>query len=77
MPMPQAIELPRLLEPEDLLARMAKAQQPDWGDVLILDLCQGPTYAAGHIHGAVHVEPTDLVALASVLGAEHHVIDPR
>ena len=56
------VEFPRLLEPEDLRAQMDNRQQRDWGDVLILDLCQGQTYTSGHIEGALHVDPLQLVA---------------
>ena len=56
------IEFPRLLEPEDLRARLDDRQRADGADVLILDLCQGQSYANGHIEGALHVEPMQLVA---------------
>ena len=60
------IELPRLLEPEALhallTAQRGGSPRADWGDVLIVDLCQAQSYAAGHIEGALHIEPTALVA---------------
>ena len=54
-------DLPRLLQPEELTAAIAR-HRAEGGDVLLVDLCRGDVHAAGHIEGAVHVEPAELVA---------------
>ncbi len=46
--------LPRLMEPDDL--------EQVQGDVLIVDLCSDEQYRQGHVPGAVHVSPRELVA---------------
>ena len=52
-------ELPRLLEPLALAAHLAAHADPA---LLIVDLSRVETYRAGHIAGAVHVEPAALIA---------------
>lgn len=46
--------LPRLIEPQEL-------QQLLGGDLLIIDLCSDQQYTSGHIPGAVHVSPAELM----------------
>lgn len=48
------LSLPALIEPESLQDRI----DDDW---LILDLCNEQTYASGHVPGALHVAPRELV----------------
>ncbi|MCC6135312.1 MAG: sulfurtransferase [Candidatus Contendobacter sp.] len=53
--MTSALNLPLLIEPDQLQPHLA-----DPG-VLVVDLCDQASYAAGHIPGAVHLDYTDLV----------------
>mgnify|MGYP000170990774 CR=1 FL=1 len=46
--------LPRLLEPEQLNAKLGEP-------LLIIDLCRDDNYDKGHIPGAVHVAPAELM----------------
>ena len=49
------VSLPRLIEPEELQRHL------DAG-LLIIDLCGEQQYAKGHVPGAVHVSPPELMA---------------
>lgn len=51
-----AVNLPHLLEPELLEANLGNPM------LLIVDLCKDSVYRAGHIPGAVHVSPSELVS---------------
>jgi thiosulfate/3-mercaptopyruvate sulfurtransferase len=53
--MSTAPNLPLLIEPEQLQPHLADPA------VLIVDLCDPASYAAGHIPGAVHLDYSDLV----------------
>ena len=50
------IELPLLIEPNDL------ANQLERPELLIVDLCSETNYLRGHIPGAVHVTPQELMS---------------
>ena len=50
------IDLPLLIEPNDLAARL------DQPELLIIDLCSETNYLRGHIPGAVHVNPKELMS---------------
>lgn len=45
---------PRLIEPQDLQARLDD-------NLLIIDLCNDQQYRNGHVPGAVHVSPAELI----------------
>lgn len=49
--------LPLVIEPEGLLAVLQSDDTP-----LIIDLCRLDNYAAGHIPGAIHVAPAEIVS---------------
>lgn len=50
------VDLPLIIEPEQLLAQLDNPQ------LIIVDLCEPHQYAAGHVPGAIHVSPRELVA---------------
>lgn len=54
-------ELPRLLDPTEYLDRVAAARAAGV-DVVVVDLCRSENYRAGHVPGALHLEPAELVA---------------
>ena len=56
--MPQ-VELPRLLEPRDFAAQLAAQRDPR---IIIVDLSRADAYREGHIPGALHVDPVELIA---------------
>ena len=51
-----SIELPLLIEPNDLAAQLEHPK------LLIVDLCSDTNYSRGHIPGAVHVIPKELIS---------------
>lgn len=48
--------VPIIIEPEQLKSMLAD------DDVLIVDLCSAENYSSGHIPGAIHVQPAELVS---------------
>ncbi len=56
-----SIELPLLIEPEQLQA-LLNDQGPGKDDLLILDVSSADNYARHHVPGAIHIPPSALVS---------------